>query len=88
MLVFISIYNVFRGSVDHGGGVSIYLYIYIHLVPQVMENPNIASNPCTYMYIFVHTDARQKSVSILKASASLADTKPEAATWNAAGSWD
>ena len=28
MLVFISIYSVSRGSVDHGGGVSIYIYIY------------------------------------------------------------
>ena len=28
MLVFIGIYSVFRGSVDHGGG-SIYIYIYM-----------------------------------------------------------
>ena len=35
MHVSIGIYNVFRGSVDHGGGVSIYIYIqkdtYIHI---------------------------------------------------------
>ena len=32
MLVFIGIYSVFRGSVDHGGGgVSIHIYIYIYV---------------------------------------------------------
>ena len=30
-LVLISIYSVFRGLVDHGGGVSIYTYIYIYI---------------------------------------------------------
>ena len=31
MHVFIGIYSVFRGSVDHGGRVSIYIYIYIYI---------------------------------------------------------
>ena len=29
MLVFMGIYSVFRGSVDHGGCVHIYIYTYI-----------------------------------------------------------
>ena len=31
MLVFIGIYSVFRGSVDHGGGVHIYIYLSLSL---------------------------------------------------------
>ena len=36
MLVFIGIYSVFRGSVDHGGG-GVHIYIYISKLHQELE---------------------------------------------------
>ena len=48
MHVFIGIYSVFRGSVDHGGGcVDIYIYIDIDRQIQI--------HIYAYTYIYIHT---------------------------------
>ena len=48
MHVFISIYSVFRGSVDHGGE-CVHIYVYIDIDRQIQIHI------CAYTYIYIHT---------------------------------
>ena len=56
MLVFIGIYSVFRGSVDHGGGVSIYIYVYTYfqeLHKRARARAGVCVCVCVYVFVCV-----------------------------------